>query len=239
MDARRRTRVDVTPVDGTLPFAGRCRADAHGACGRGGGSGSRGVGERTGGRQPRHVAGGESHRLRTRPPGGYVAAAAVAGEGGRDRAPRTRPHLRPRETRLRGQGRRIFVHDVPAHEAAAAGEERARAAGREAARLLTVGTSPSGSGGRANGRGARCRGGGRGARASRKGVGAAGRGSCCGMGSRETSPSANKARARPPRQLPRPDLAASIARRGGAGPQPLPQPSSGPTWCRGGISSWS
>ena len=77
------------------------------------------------------------------------------------------------------------------------------------------------------------------ARGSRKGAGAAGRGSCCGRGGGETSPVADKARARPPRQLPRPDLAASIARRGGAGPQPLPQPSSGPKWCRGGVSSWS
>ena len=61
---------------------------------------------------------------------------------GRDRALRTGPHLRPRETRLRGQGRRIAVRDVPAQEVAAAWEARARAAGREAARLPTVGTSP-------------------------------------------------------------------------------------------------
>ena len=44
--------------------------------------------------------------------------------GGRDRAPRTWPHERPRGTCLCGQSRRTAVQDVSTHEAAAAGEGR-------------------------------------------------------------------------------------------------------------------
>ena len=57
---------------------------------------------------------------------------------------------------------------------------------------------------------------------------AAGRGRGRGTGGMEGSPSANEACARPTRPLPRPELAASIARLGGEGHQPLPRPSSGP-----------
>ena len=136
------------------------------------------------------------------------------------------------ERRLHGKGRQSAVRDLLAHEAPAAGQKRAHVAGREAAQLPTAGTSSSTGGGCADGRKARCRGEACGARGGRKERGPAVRGCGHGTGGEETSPSADETRSRSPCPLLRPNLAAPIAHRGGAGHQPLFHPSGGPSWCR-------